>query len=357
MRIRARALLFCGVMLWAAMPAAADVVTYIGFKGSGQETPATASQPQAAVNTFGQYDEYSETQTPSSHATDDYTWNWSSETASVSAQTKVAVDNMNLKSMARLGGGAASTVQMHTCVFDPVTCPTPMTFTGANWNEFSFTAIADATAIQRVSIVAPSATPSSFRLVFDVEGLTRKYIDWIVTAPVSGGTGGGYMVPMFLIETALMLNYGEWGHDWYEDLYRFRSDDGSTESMDLNMKIADQSTPHNESVVSPSLKVGSTGSWPINLWLSTMVRVDLLNLDDGHVVFIASSDYSNTVTLKGFEVFDENGRLLPDAVVTGEDGTVYKTLGGQVAPVPEPTTLLLVGTGLVGAARRWRAKA
>lgn len=132
-------------------------------------------------------------------------------------------------------------------------------------------------------------------------------------------------------------------------MYVYNTDLGSDE---LNPTTDELVTPVARSVTSPSLKVGAHGSWPINLWLASRVGIDLTNLDDGRVLFLMESDYSNTVTLTGFEVYDENGNLLPDAIVTGAGGARYTTLGGVAQPVPEPATLTLLGLGLIGVASR-----
>ena len=52
-------------------------------------------------------------------------------------------------------------------------------------------------------------------------------------------------------------------------------------------------------------------------------------------------------------VYDASGALNTNAVVTGEDGSTYATV--TATPVPEPTTLLLLGPGLAAAARMKRS--
>lgn len=103
-------------------------------------------------------------------------------------------------------------------------------------------------------------------------------------------------------------------------------------------------------MISPRFDIGADGTATINLWLSSLVEMELLNLDAGALEFLLDSDFSNTVTFRGLEVYDAAGNLLPDAIVTGSDGTRYSTLGSPVQSVPEPASLTSLGAGLTAIA-------
>lgn len=342
-----------------SLPARADVLTLLKYKASGTES-LDGNAPTPAVSQFRIYDiESGGDRQSGASASDAENWKWESAAAWADSTTSASANGMNLKTLAGLEGAAASTLKivpreiesLCTTVNGQRTCAIEWVPEGAVWHDYSFQAYAEAMVFETVSIVSPSATPSSFRLVFDIDGTNTQYLNWFSNGPVQGGTGGGYEVPKFLYDTHFSLNYGEWGHDTYDTLYLYNSDLGSD---DFNPTIDELVAPVARSVTSPSLKVGAHGSWPINLWLASRVGIDLTNLDDGRVLFLMESDYSNTVTLRGFEVYDGNGQLLPDAVVTGASGARYTTLGTQPPPVPEPASLALLGVGLLAVRARLR---
>lgn len=65
-----------------------------------------------------------------------------------------------------------------------------------------------------------------------------------------------------------------------------------------------------------------------------------------------SADFFNTMLLTGLLPRDANGDPVLNAVFSAASGTSYSVRG----VVPEPGSLLLLGTGLVAVARRWRRR-
>lgn len=79
----------------------------------------------------------------------------------------------------------------------------------------------------------------------------------------------------------------------------------------------------------------------------TLVSFTPRNLPDGSNVS-AICDFAATASLEGIQIVDANGNDVSGVTFTSASGTVYN-------PVPEPATMVILGLGLVGVARRKRA--
>jgi hypothetical protein len=61
----------------------------------------------------------------------------------------------------------------------------------------------------------------------------------------------------------------------------------------------------------------------------------------------AVSDFSQTVSLTGFQVFDTNGKFVPNVNLISDSGYTPVETPAQT-PVPEPNTVALLAAGLIG---------
>lgn len=70
----------------------------------------------------------------------------------------------------------------------------------------------------------------------------------------------------------------------------------------------------------------------------------------------AASSFASTALLTGIDIFDAAGRPIDGFTIVSGSGTIYGPQGLQVAAIPEPTTTVLLATGLVGMFGAWRRR-
>jgi len=110
---------------------------------------------------------------------------------------------------------------------------------------------------------------------------------------------------------------------------------------------APRTTGGNSLWITPWYNVSSSSPLSITADFYGGMNTKLFNVDEGGVRY-SKGDYSNTVTLVGMTIKDENDNLVEGWSVNAASGTQYAT----GAAVPEPMTVLALGAGLAALARR-----
>lgn len=92
---------------------------------------------------------------------------------------------------------------------------------------------------------------------------------------------------------------------------------------------------------------------------SVLIRVEGINIDGGvfQEEFEVDANGQNFFTVTAI-----NGQLITKISLTASDGAVFEDVrqvrlgGGAINEIPEPATMLLLGTGLLGAAAGFRKR-
>lgn len=257
------------------------------------------------------------------------------------------ISNTALKIRSHLEGVLQTNfVSGPTCVPDPnvpgaVTCDNAPLVTG-NWKRLEADASVRAAISDAVSLTHVTSNISGYRMVFQIDGTDVKFLDTFPTFPnlgTIGGTGGGYLLEFLYQGVYVNCN----NQTIFSAVDRT---DGTI--LGLNPAVPRTVTPRAAVGFSPFIPVKNGIPSPVNIEMSSLLKVALDNLDAGRVLFELEQDYSHTVHI-GFEVYDDAGRLLPDAVVTGLNGERYTV---RTTAIPEPAGLAWVGGAAIAAVGR-----
>lgn len=172
--------------LLAVVPASADVITLVRFTGAGTEVIVRESgvTPVTATNTSGPpvIQSGGDRWTGSIGAADADV-RWDSYAAAVHATATATANAMNLKTRASMEGVVAP-------VYNPATCPIDTPFCAFNdaynWETYEFSVLAEALVFDEFRITSASGTPSTGRLVYDIDGLNARWVDWLADVPPGG---------------------------------------------------------------------------------------------------------------------------------------------------------------------------
>jgi hypothetical protein len=267
------------------------------------------------------------------------------------AEASASVSNTTLRIHPKLEGLLSSAVISGPVCYSNPSVPGGQTCSNAplvagNWNTIFTTASATASISDTVSFSHATSRIGAYRMVFEVDGKDTTYLDTFHPSGVIGGTGGGYELGALSVVAAINFNNQTiWDHTTLIT--------GSELPLNFNPTLPATTTPHSQIVYSPFVPVRNGVSSPIGMEFFGVLQASLTNLDSGRVLFMVEGDFSNTVHV-AFEVYDTQGVLLPDAVVTGLDGASYTVM---TTPVPEPGSFALWACGGVmiwGAVKRRR---
>jgi hypothetical protein len=106
----------------------------------------------------------------------------------------------------------------------------------------------------------------------------------------------------------------------------------------------------------PFTSIGGTASVPVTGLLDTRSQCGAFASVNGALFCSSLADLSDTAIVSGIQVLAADGSIVAGAGITAASGTDYNDLSPTPAAVPEPASLVLVGSGLLTLMRRVRLR-
>ncbi|EIM62704.1 PEP-CTERM sorting domain-containing protein [Desulfobacter postgatei] len=167
-----------------------------------------------------------------------------------------------------------------------------------------------------------------------------------------------YFADALTVSGAIDLSYIQFSvsiEGYLSDYNAYVSVKGSGIDLWLSGADLDGETSLDIDLVSDLLEIDN-GEVYISLRLETYIDFWLGYYEEEGTAVELTADFFNTVTIGQFSGYNDAGELVDLSSVVGSDGHVYDTLRVESAPVPEPTTFLLFGLGILGVAGMSRKK-
>lgn len=187
---------------------------------------------------------------------------------------------------------------------------------------------------------------------------------------LTGGTGSGTLDISFLLDGVLQGTDGGGGAMfagviWGQDPNPLESDNGNNQ---FQLYQYATSGPHAGPVPSDPLMFSASFDWDKPFYLTMVLAVgagtplsSLLDCNGGDACLTpttgtgsGTADFYHTMLLSGLVPRDANGDPVLDARFSSGSGATYSLDGIVAQPVPEPGSLLLLGTGMALVYKRRR---